>query len=185
MDSGLKRNLLFGCLIIAASICVAAAGWFIYYKMQFNLYKDAANGFTVKYPTTWKMIPQPDIGIAVVFQSPKETALDVFQENINLSVQVVPEHLASLKTFSGTITKQMKAVFQSNIKIIEDVDFIIGGRTGHKMVFETPEPQALKSVIAWVIKKDKAFVITYMGRLEKYPLWKTQIDEVVFSFQFL
>ena len=182
MDSSIKKNILWAVVGLAAIVLLAAAGWFIYFKMQFATYNDAQFKFSISYPVTWKMLPDPTPGVRVVFQSPKDTAMDVFQENINISLQDVPAHLASLKTFSDTIYRQMTVVFKSQIKVIVNKDVMFGQRPGHMLVFETPAPDPLKSVIVWTIKNDRAYLFTYMGRLEKYEELKLKINEAVESF---
>lgn len=185
MDSQTKDLLVKGLLGLAFASLLGALGWFIFNQMQFAQYKDSSAKFAVKYPSAWKAIVKPQEGVAVVFQSPNETALDVFQENINISFQPVPDHLASLKTYSDTIRRQMTVVFKSNIKILEDKPIVFGQRAGHILIFETPKPESLKSVIAWTLKDGRAYIMTFMGRIDKYNKLKPLVDQSFQSFRFL
>ena len=162
---------------------LGATAWIVYNAIQFTDYQDPSYKFDLRYPTKWQVIKRPQAGVAVVFLSPKESAMDVFRENINVTVQPVPDDIASIKTFSYTITEQMKAVFQSNIKILEDKPFVFGGRAGHRMVFEAPKPDRLKALVVWTIRKGQAYILTFLTTIRKYPQSSTKVEEVLKSFQ--
>ena len=183
MKTQTTKNILIAVGAAALLVMITAAGWIVYNAIQFTDYNDPAYRFFVRYPAEWQVIKSPQAGVAVVFLSPKESALDVFRENINVTVQPVPDDIASIKTFSRTITEQMKAVFQTNINILEDRPFVFGGRTGHRMVFEAPQPDRLKAMVVWVIRKDQAYILTYITTLRKYPQSSSKVEEVIRSFQ--
>ena len=183
MDVQTKKNILITVGVMAALAMAAGIVLIIYNAGQFADYQNSSYQFSVRYPGSWQVIEKPQPGVAVVFLSPKETALDVFRENINITIQPVPDEIASIKTFSRTITEQMKAVFSANIKIIEDKSVAFGGRTGHRLVFEAPQPDNLKAVVVWTIRRDQAYILTFLTTIRKYPKSSLKVEEVLKSFQ--
>lgn len=183
MDSTLKRSIIIALLVLAGLMLLAAGWWLLKHEFSYGQYKDTTYQFSIKYPKSWKVMIKPQEGVAVVFQSPPDTALDVFLENVNIAVNPVPDQIASLKSFSETITKQMTVVFKNNIKILEDKDITVAGRAGHRLILETPAPESLRSEIMWTIKGSNAFIFTFMGKKDKYEATKPMLDEMVSSFQ--
>lgn len=183
MNTQVKKNILIAVGVMAALVMVAGAVLIVYNAGQFADYQNSSYRFFVRYPKNWQVIESPQPGVAVVFLSPKETALDVFRENINITVQSVPDEIASIKTFSRTIIEQMRAVFKTNIKIIEDKPVAFGGRTGHRLVFEAPKPDNLKAVVVWTIRRDQAYILTFMTIIRKYPKSSSKVEEVLKSFR--
>ena len=179
----ITRVILIAIGAVALATMLGAIAWIVYNAVQFTDYQDPSYKFAVHYPSKWQVIKAPQAGVAVVFLSPKESALDVFRENINVTVQPVPDDIASIKTFSQTITEQMKAVFQSNIKILEDKPFVFSGRQGHRMVFEAHQPDRLKAMVVWTIRKGQAYILTYITTIRKYPQSSSKVEEVLKSFQ--
>ncbi len=106
--------------------------------------------------------------MAVVFLRPKDTALDTLQENFNVTVQPVPSEILTYAAFSAAIKSQMTGMFGKSIKIVEDKPLQWGWRQGHKMVIEAPSPDHLKMVNAWVLRGDLAYIMTFLGDMNKY-----------------
>ncbi len=77
----------------------------------------------------------------------------------------------------------MQAVFQGNIKIIEDKAITLSNRQGHRMVFEAPQPDNLKALVAWVIRRDQAYILTFMTTIRKYPQDAPKIEQALKSFE--
>ncbi len=183
MNTRTKKNILIAVGVMAALVMAAGIVLIVYHAVQFVDYQNSSYRFSVRYPKNWQVIESPQPGVAVVFLSPKETALDVFRENINITIQPVPDEIASIKTFSRTIVEQMTAVFKTNIKIIEDKPVVFGGRTGHRLVFEAPKPDNLKAVVVWTIRRDQAYILTFMTTMRKYPQSSSKVEEALKSFQ--
>ena len=51
------------------------------------------------------------------------------------------------------------------------------------MVFEAPRPDNLKALVVWVIRKDQAYILTFMTTIRKYPQSSPKVEEVLKSFQ--
>jgi hypothetical protein len=184
MQAQTKRKILITLTALAGALLCAAAGWFMYYSAQFSDYFDPEYHFSIKYPKNWIVNKHPQENVAVVFLCPKETALDTIQQNFNVTVQPVPGHLASLNDFSDKIKQQMTAVFQKNIKIVEDKSIQFGMRQGHKMVIDAPNPDSMKLVCAWTIKGGStAYILTFLGDFRRFEKYKAIVDTMISSFE--
>jgi hypothetical protein len=183
MQASLKKNILIGIAAAAGLLLFAALGWLVYFKLQFSVYQDAQNKFSIKYPSSWKVLVNPQPNVAVIFLRPKDTALDTVQENFNVTVQAVPADIFNLAQFSARIKIQMTAVFGKSINIVEDKPLHWGWREGHMWAFEAPDPDHLKMVNAWVLKDNQAYILTFLGDMNKYSKDGLYVSEMVRSFQ--
>ena len=173
-------KILLGALAV---VFLAAVGWFVYHLMQFKTYHDNQFKFSIKYPSSWLM-KEGHLGTAVTFVRPKQSGLDVFEPNANITVQEVPDEIATLSSFSATITKQMTAVFKTNIKIVEDKSYTFGNRQGHVLIIDAPNPQNLRAVFVWTIKGSMGYILTFISRLDQYPSLSPTLKEMIQSFEF-
>ncbi len=183
MDQVLKKKILIGIVGTAGVLLFAALGLFVYFMSLFSTYKDKTNGFSIKYPRAWEVRVAPQQDVAVVFVSPLETALDVFRENANITIQDVQPDLASLKNFSDKILLQMKAVFE-NITVLESGPEDFGGRKGYRSLFYAENPDRMHILNVWTIKGgSKAYIFTFMSAGGRYERHSALIEEMIRSFK--
>jgi len=183
MKASLKKNILVGIASTAGVLLLAALGWYVYFILQFSVYQDDQYKFSIKYPKTWKVIIHPKPTVAVIFLRPKDTALDTLQENFNVTIQPVPYSISTIEAFSATIKKQVIAVFDKSINIVEDKSIHWGWREGHKMAIEAPKPDHLKMVNAWVLRSNQAYILTFLGDLNKYKQDSFVVNEMIRSLK--
>ena len=183
MEASTKKKILIWIAAIAGFLLITAVGVFLYYLAQFARYQDDQYHFSIKYPKGWQLIVHPQDTVAVAFLRPKDTSLDTVQENFNVTVQPIPTDIDSLSAFSGRIKAQMTGVFGKAINMVEDKTIHWGWREGHKMVIEAPKPDNLIMVNAWVIAKGQAYILTYLGDIDKYPHDSIYINEMIRSLQ--
>ena len=167
MNASLKKNIVIGIASVAGLLFLAGLGRALYFKSQFILYQDTQYKFSIKYPNSWKIVINPQPNVAVAFLRPPDTALDDMQENFNVTIQPVPGDLLDVSAFSAKIKAQMMAVFGENIKIIEDRPFYWNWREGREVIFESTK-HPLIMVSAWVLREDRAYILTFLGEKDKY-----------------
>ena len=183
MQQETKRTLLITLWWSAAGVLAAGALWWWFFFSQFAFYHDNEYKFSVKYLKSWEKIEHSQ-GTAVIFRRPKETALDIFEPNVNITVQEVPAKIATLSSFSETITKQMTVVFKKNIHILEDKNFTFAHRGGHRLILEAPKPDNLKLMFVWTIKGPFAYIFTFIAKTDQYKALSPNIDQMIESFEF-
>ena len=183
MEASTKKTILIVIASCAGLLLLAALGWFLYFNSQFKVYQDYKYKFSIKYPRTWRVVVHPKPMVAVVFLRPKDTALDALQENFNVTVQPLPDNIPSLSAFSAAIKRQMTGVFGNSIKIVEDKPINYGWREGHQMALEAPNPDHLKMVNAWVLRSNEAYILTFLGSINKYAQDGFLVNEMIRSLQ--
>ena len=182
MQQKTKKNILIVLAALAGLLLLAAGAWFLFFIAQFSIYQDVPNVFTVKYPNRWEKQINPQPGVAVIFLSPQETALDTFRENVNISIDDVPAHLATLQNFSNKIIEQMTKVFK-NVQVTESRSIDFGGRHGYRVEFTAEKPDAMKILTVWTIKGGrKAYILTYIAMGKRYQTYLPLIETMIQSF---
>ena len=129
------------------------------------------------------MIVHPRENVAVIFLRPKDTALDTIQENFSVTIQPVPVPISTLTEFSDTVKRQMIAVFEKNINIVEYKPIHWGWREGYKMVIDAPKPGHVKLVNAWLLRSRQSYILAFLGDMNKYGKDSIVVDEMIRSFQ--
>jgi len=183
MQASTKKTILIVVVSIAGCVLLLALGWYLYFMSQFTVYQDTQYKFSMKYPKTWKVIVHPYKSVAVAFLRPKDTSLDTIQENFNVTVQPVPSNIYTLEAFTGTIKRQMSGVFGKSINIVEDKPLQWGWRQGHMIAIDAPKPDHLKMVNAWVLRSGEAYILTYLGDMNKFSKDGIVVNEMIRSLQ--
>ena len=184
MQASLKKTILIVIASSAGFLLLLALGWYIYFNSLFTEYQDGHYKFSIKYPKTWKVMIHPYANVAVVFLRPKDTSLDVLQENFNVTIQQVPVETPDLASFNATVKNQMTAVFGKSINIIVDKPVQWDWRLGHEIVIEAPTPDHLKMVNAWVIRGGhQAYIMTFLGDMNKYTQDQLVVDAMIRSLE--
>jgi len=183
MDASFKKTLLIVIASAAGLVLLLAVVLLLFFNGQYDRYQDDQYKFSIKYPKTWRVVRHPQANVAVIFVRPKDTKMDPVRENFNVTIQPVPTTLLSLPTFSAKIKEQMTAVFGNKIQIGEDKPLQWGWRQGHMIVFKAPKPDHLVMVNAWVLKSDQAYILTFIGDLNKYTQDAPVVDGMIRSLE--
>lgn len=166
-----KKWLLIGLSSLAALIFLTLAGLWVWDAARYGKYVHDKHGISVKYPRAWE-IKHNVQGALVAFVSPKETALDIFQENVSIVVEDVSPALVTLEEFSDKAIQQMKAVFKTSIHIVESKPVKVGHYDAHRFVIEGNTPgEELRMMNIWLLKGRKSVIFTgivFLSDEEKY-----------------
>ena len=148
-------------------------------------YTDPVYKIEVKYPKTWtrkdglKEYP----GLIAVFLSARESAGDIFQENVNLIVQDLSTNPMTLSNYVLLSTNQVNKLI-SESKILESQDFVWNGLPAHFMVYQGKQAQMLlKFYQAVTIKNSKAYLITYTAEIDKYDKFLSEAKIIIDSLK--
>jgi len=184
MKVSIKKVILIITVSVAGFFLLAIAGLVLYFKLQFTEYQDDQYKFSILYPKTWKVIVHPKKDVAVIFLRPKDTELDVLQENFNVTVQPLPGGIVSLDEFSDRVKAQMIGVFGARVRFVEYKRLIFGGQdNGYQMVIEAPEPDNLKMVNAWTVRDNQSYILTFLGNIDKYAQDSFVVGTMISTFR--
>ena len=183
MNPLIKKIILIVLVSIAGLFLLAAVGWYFFSTTQFAVYQDDQYKFSIKYPKAWKVVPHYKPNTVVLFLRPKDTALDLIQENFNVTIQPMPDTLSTMDAFTARVKMQMLAVFGRNMRFVEDKPMAWGWRQGHLIVMYENPPNHLMIANAWVSRSNLVYIMTYLGDENKYPKNSILVNEMIRSFQ--
>ena len=119
---------------VIAALAIIFVIWLSGFGRGYRRFVDPKGGFTMSYPARWEKMVGAN-GTAVLFLSPPSTPLDIYRENVNIVVQDTSRNPLELKDYSELAVTQMKAVFKSNLSVIEDKSVWFAGQPGHKFMY--------------------------------------------------
>ncbi len=154
----------------------------------YTLYTSAEKRIAIKYPSYWQVVEGPEGGALVVFIAPAENAMDVFRENLNITLVDVPARIQTPDKFSAEIIKQVTGTFEDNIKILESKKYTLAGRPGYLLMYvgqtkETDNPTQF--LHAWTLDGTRAFILTFTARKMDFKKYHGQVKAMMRSFQMI
>ena len=149
---------------------------------KFNVYTDSNYGFKIKYPQSW-IKKAAEEGSVVSFVSPQEREADLFQENVNITVQDLSAHPMILKEFTTLAIKQLTGMF-NNVEILESQSALLSNKVGHKIVYlaKVEYNLEIKIMQTWVISPPNAYILTYSADNDHFADYKATVDKMFNSF---
>lgn len=156
-----KRQLLIG-LLLFFFITTFIIWFYFLVENHLKTYKHTKHKFMIKFHPEWNVLSDYN-GAAVTFTSQKETAMDIYLENISIVVQDLSTTPMTLEEYTSNAINQMKAVFKSEIKIVDSSDFDFHGYDAHQVIVigQSLDP-AVRFHIIWFIHDLKAYQITLL-----------------------
>lgn len=141
-------------------------------------YENSAYGISIKYPETWKLDSKQDpiTGSLVKFLSPK-TGTDTYTDNLSLTIDNFPGKNPTLDEY----TKQIK---NYNRDVVEEANTKLANRPAYQIVSSKQEGgRSLKSLQVWMVKDNKAYIITYTAESHKYSNNLEIAQKMISSFE--
>ena len=179
-----KKVLAISLAASAGTMLLAALIWYAIFSSQFAVFTEDVHHIKIKYPSNWSVAKGYE-GTVVAFVSPKEHELDGLQENLNIAITDLSLKPMTLQEYTDLAIKQMEAVFDRNIQVVESKPISIVGQQGYKYVVRGPPPLELVITFILFIKDNEAYTITYMGQTIQYEKFRAKFDEMVRSFSIL
>jgi PsbP len=157
------------CLVVAALV----PGWLTYL--------DPANKYSIDYPKDWTKATIPT-GIA--FLSPKESAGDIFQENVNVMVQDLTDPGMTLDQFTAFNKKQLVDNIGASA-VISILPAKLAGESAKVALYSMNyQGHPLKIKQFWFIKNKKSYILTYTAFPAQYTKYEGTATQVINSFRF-
>lgn len=144
-------------------------------------YRNEEYRFEIKYPSNWIKKEQV-MGSVVVFLSPRESASDIFQENLNVMIQDLSTQPMTPEEYLDLSLNQIRQITDSNIIDLSETTLV--NSPAHKIVYTGKYNQHnLKWMQVWTIKNNKAYIITYTAEIDKYSDFLEIIQKMINSFK--
>ncbi|MBA3704323.1 MAG: hypothetical protein H0W84_00030 [Bacteroidetes bacterium] len=153
-----------------------------FFLMNWLNYSDNNLKFSIKYPATWIKQPNPNI---MVFLSPKENVMDMFQENVNVILQNLSRQPMTIEQYTEVTKRQVVDNFGASA-IVSLKNVTIAGETGRELIYNMNyQGKKLKVKQCWIIKNHNAYLLTYTAEPEQYNKYENIAVEMTNSFKLL
>jgi len=184
-----RQTILFGCIAAVGLILIGSVVYKVIMEGRVQLYENQRKGFSLEHPVRWAIVENHPEGADVIFVSPKENALDFYQENVNIVIQDLSLNAKmpqKLDEYSRIAMRQIKVVFKSGIEVLEDAPTFLDNRLGHKFVYQGQDAKlGLKLMHIWTIDNGRAYQFTYSALISKFDKFWPQAEKMLDSFKIL
>ncbi len=167
---------IIGVLVLAV---VTAGVWFL---LVFKQYRNDAAKVRLYYPGSWAVKEKPLDNVVAIFVSPKETALDSFQETVNVSIYDMTPNIISQDEYVRMALGQITAVFK-DLTVTEKKPFQVAGHDGYRVELKVRGAPAMTLVVYLFTIREKGYNLFYMGTEDRYPKDKAMLDLMAWSMQ--
>lgn len=142
-------------------------------------YTDATNGFSVMPPVTWKKTAHP--GTVLVYVAPQQ--VQQFTPNVYVVVQALPKGMTQAQ-YHQLSTVQVPKIFPEG-KIVSHRPVTLSGQKANELVYTGRQgPYLLHFMATYVVRGDKAYVITFTTVKGQEAALKTPRATFLQSFKF-
>ena len=168
---------------ISGLALIFTVGWFFTKRYWSLNYENGQYGFALKYPAAWSFA-ETQGGAAAIFYSPKENALDIFKENVNIVIQDISQNPMTLEKYTETAITQMNDVFGTNMEILVSTQISIDNRPAHQFIFIGKGPDGnLQYQCRWTLVGTTAYQITYTAIASGYERHLAGAERIMGSFR--
>jgi serine/threonine-protein kinase len=137
--------------------------------------------YSIEYPANWKLNTSVQGAIFAV-TSPLVTKEDKFSENVNLIIQDLSGMNIDLDKYVSLSKKQLLLIPKGEVS--ESKRMKNGNYEYHKIVFKGfLENRNLKGKQIYIIRNEKAYVLTYTGIGDDYKRYVKYANEILNSFK--
>ena len=121
----------------------------------------------------------------VIFFSPKENAMDFFQENFSVVTQDLSASPKNLKDYSDQAVKQVEVVFKAEIEVLANDDADLAGLPAHKFEYRLKDPKlTLHALHMWTVDNNNmAYQLTYTALESSFDKYWPKVRRMINSFK--
>lgn len=163
---------------------ILIVGIIYWFENRVSPYRNDNLGFSIKYPKQWIFKEDPG-DVAVIFYAPLENKLDLSRENVNVVVEDISDQPKSLEQYSAKSIRQVQAVFEGYIQVVDSSPTFLAGRNAHQFIFIAGENPQLEFFIVWTIDNLKAYQITYTSAPLTYEKYVKPFKKMLASFKII
>ncbi|MET0637933.1 MAG: PsbP-related protein [Chitinophagaceae bacterium] len=140
------------------------------------------NGYSIRYPDGWQVDSSHAFGSDIFILSGKEDSADLFNENVSVMVQNLPEDTITLDVFVKVSENQI-AGLANNHEILKSERLYQRDVEYHRIVFNQKQDLLLlRKEQYYFISNRKAFVLTYSAEIGSAFRFGLIASEIIGSF---
>ncbi len=182
MEDRIQQSKHINKAIIIVSVLVVFFALIYFGSVSMLNFRHPTDGFSIKYPAKWIKVVNKD-GASVIFLSPKESDLDVFQENVNVVVQNQTGAPMSLQKYTDRAIFQLKVVFKEGIKVVDSEGAYLDGKPAYKIIYETAGDPSFKIMHVWTVVGSRAYQVTFTAYTSRFEDFKDVAEKMIQSFR--
>jgi serine/threonine-protein kinase len=149
---------------------------------NFVTYENSTYGIRIMHPQEWEIM-ENYMGTVVLFKASLEDASDMFQENLNVVVGDLPEPM-KLDEFTDANIDQIKSIFAA--EVVDSSSTTLANNPARKVIYNLKQGQYdLKLMQIYMLKGNKAYVITYTAEEDKYSDLLGTIQAMINTFEII
>jgi len=149
---------------------------------NFVTYENSTYEIRIMHPQEWEIM-ENYMGTVVLFRSPIEDASDMFQENFNVVMGDLPESM-EIDELTDANIEQAKTRFA--IENINSSPTTLTNNPARKVIYNLKQGEYnLKIMQIYMIKDNKAYVITYTAEEDKYSDLLGTIQAMINTFEII
>ncbi len=135
--------------------------------------------YEISYPSNFRYDDSKTRGTEFIIYIEKEDEKDTFIENINLLIQNLKEYQIDLNQYIEITEKQIN----ENGILIESKRIVLNNSDVHVLTYEANlNVRNLKFHQYILVKNEKAYILTYSAKIEKFDFFFPEILEIFNSF---
>ncbi len=149
------------------------------------LYENMTYGFKIVYPNDWTVQEaEPNsMGLVAGFLAPGED-MDNPMDYVTVQIEnLPPEQKITLDEYTRSILKNLESTYP-DFQILSEGNMIMSEETAHVIAYSMTDQQTpYQIILAYVIRDNRAYIITYYARAEKYSNFENAAKEMINSFE--
>ena len=138
--------------------------------------------YRITYPADWRADESGEYGTAFIIYSPKDAEDDMFNENINLTIQDLTGYNLNFEAYVDISLEQIENMMMDS-ELISSETTMAHGRQYHKVLY-TSKQENFKLMFEqyfWVIGTN-AYLLTFTCEASKFASYQELSEQVMNSF---
>ncbi len=141
-------------------------------------YENFTYGIKVECPKNWTIQEEGDlINSGIIFISPEENSTDNFREQVKLSI----EQLSIPLSLDEYTEQAVQGIASSNLIIEPPQHIRIANQEGRRVIYQ--DLDNIKRLEAWIVKRQKAYIVTYTSEVDKFQKFAEQAETIISSLE--
>jgi hypothetical protein len=148
---------------------------------DFSTYSSQAFGFTIQYPSNWRVLPSMSPTQVVSFYSPFENLQDVIPVGVSISRS---DYLTNV-TLAGYTQRNLDILQRVGSNISQSSETTLSGMPAHMVISNNTLVDGTMNMVIWTVTNDgmNVYTIAYTATPQDFEQYRPIFDQMVSSFQ--
>ncbi len=149
---------------------------------EFLIYQNPTDGIKMKYPKTWRKQEIGTFGDVAKFLSPLKSGSNTFQAQVTIEMENLKQPI-SLAEYTNSKVNEITQ-YLTNARIHDSRSTTLANQPAHEVVYSGKQEQySVKRRAVWLLKNNKAYIITYTADESQYDDFLKTAQEMINSLE--